>query len=196
MLPLQGSTLFFVISLYIERLLLSLHRSIKSGTAEDKVEQPIFIINNYTVNFKLLSAALLLFSSGTASVMADAVLTVNGQKVENTVARLSFEGDNVKVTFIDDSTLSHDMGDVSFSFVSSVGVETVSSFGSLTVTVGKQLEISGISEGCSLQVYDLHGRLSAKATASGESCVIDISNLEGGAYILKAGNEIVKFIKR
>lgn len=154
------------------------------------------LLNNNTVNFKLLSAALLLISSGTASVMADVVLTVNGHKVENTVTRLSFEGDNVNVTFIDDSTLSHDMSEVSFSFVSSVGIESVSSFGNLNVTVGKQLEISGISNGCPLQVYDLHGRLSAKATASGETCVIDISHLEGGTYILKAGTEIVKFIKR
>ncbi|MDE7350568.1 MAG: T9SS type A sorting domain-containing protein [Muribaculaceae bacterium] len=148
------------------------------------------------MKLKLLSAALLLISSGTASVMADAVLTVNGQKVEKTVTRLTFEGDNVKVTFGDNSTSSHDMEDVSFSFVPSAGIETISSFGTLSVTVGDRLEISGTTNGCRLQVFDLQGRLSVQATAMGDTCEIDISHLEGGAYILKAGNDIVKFFKR
>lgn len=148
------------------------------------------------MKLKLLSAVLLLVSSGTATVMADAVLTVNGLKVEKTVTRLTFEGDEVKVTFSDDSESSHDMADVSFSFVPSAGVGSVLSFSTLNISVGDRLEISGTYAGCRLQVFDLKGQLSAQAVASCNTCVIDISHLEGGAYILKAGNEIVKFIKR
>lgn len=129
-------------------------------------------------------------------MMADAVLTVNGVKVEKSAARLTFDVDNVIVTFGDDSTSRYDMEEISFTFLPSAGMESIKSFGTLTVSAGERLEISGISEGCALQVFDLQGKLSARATSSGGTCEIDISHLEAGAYILKAGNEIVKFIKR
>lgn len=134
--------------------------------------------------------------TGATSAMADAILTVNGQKVEKSVTRLTFDGDNVKVAYGDNTTSHHDMADVAFSFSSSSGIDAVSSFGSIAVSVGNQLEVSGVIPGCTLQVFDVRGRLVAQATAMSGECVMEISHLEGGVYILKAGKEIVKFVKR
>lgn len=137
-----------------------------------------------------------MISASSAPAFADAIMTVNGQKVEKAVTRLTFDGDKVKVAYGDNSASEHDMAEVAFSFSSSSGIDAVSSFGTLAVTVGNQLEVSGIAPGCTLQVFDIRGRLVAQETAVDAACIVEISHLEGGVYVLKAGKEIVKFVKR
>ncbi|MDE6485264.1 MAG: T9SS type A sorting domain-containing protein [Duncaniella sp.] len=148
------------------------------------------------MKLKFLSVALLMLVSGATTALADVILTVNGQKVEKSVTRLTFDGDNVKVAYGDNSTSHHDMAEVAFSFSSSSGISAVSSFGAIAVSVGNQLEVAGVAPGCTLQVFDVRGRLVAQETAVADECTVDISHLEGGVYILKAGKEIVKFVKR
>lgn len=142
---------------------------------------------------KILALACLVASAFTAG--ADAVLTVNGSEVQKAVATLTFDGDNVTVTYADNSTSSHDMEAVSLSFSPSSSLETLR-FSELKVTVGSQLEVAGVAEGCLLQVFDIRGRLAVQARSAGSECAMDISALEPGVYLLRAGNEIVKFVKR
>ncbi len=137
-----------------------------------------------------------MMAAGATPALADAVLTVNGQQVQKSVTRVTFDGDKVNVTYGDNSSSQHDMADVAFSFTSSSGIDAVSSFGTLAVTVGNQLAVSGVAPGCTLQVFDVRGRLVAQAQAVANECTVEVSHLEGGVYILKAGKEIVKFIKR
>ncbi|MDE5829717.1 MAG: hypothetical protein K2H48_07010 [Duncaniella sp.] len=148
------------------------------------------------MKLKSLPLALLMMAAGTTTAMADAALTVNGQRVEKSVTNITFDGDNVKVYYADNTMTHHDMAEVAFSFASSSGIGAVSAFGSLAVKVDNQLEVSGVAPGCRLQVFDVRGRAVAGATAEATDCTVEISHLEGGVYILKAGNEIVKFVKR
>ena len=124
--------------------------------------------------------AVMLVMSLCGIVKADAVqtLTINGQKVEKVVSQLTFSGDNVVLHF-DGSEESYPMNEVQIDF---------------TVTNG--LNIAGLADGTPVAVYDISGKKVAGVRAAGKVTQLSVDGLNGGVYILKAGNQIVKFVKR
>ena len=58
------------------------------------------------------------------------------------------------------------------------------------------LIVSGTESGCNIQVFDLHGKNVYSVQASGGDVEIPVANLIDGTYLLKAGNKVVKFIKK
>lgn len=141
---------------------------------------------------KLLAIACLALSCGSA--MADAVLTVNGQQVEKAVASLSFDGDDVVVTYGDNSSSRHDLGDAVLNFSDVTGIGELT-FSKLTVTVGETVVVKGVASGTAIQVFDIRGRLVTAATSVGDECTLDLSGVQPDVYLLRAGNQIVKFVK-
>lgn len=88
---------------------------------------------------------------------------------------------------------------VSFNFADSApaAVEAVpSEDGSLGVMLnGGLLTLSGLPEGESLGIYSVDGKLSLfRDTYNGEA--LDVSSLPSGIYIVRAGNQAMKFIKK
>ena len=140
-------------------------------------------------------AALFIMSlCGIAQADVQQTLTINGQKVEKVVSQITFSGDNVVLHF-NGSEESYPMNDVQIDFSGASGINSVSTF-TLNGIVDGQLNIAGLAAGTSVAVYDVSGKKVAATRAQGEATQLDINNLNGGVYILKAGNQIVKFVKR
>ena len=125
-------------------------------------------------------------------LMADDVkqtLTINGETVEKAVVSITFDGDNVVLHFDDASEQSADMNTVTLNIdVSGTGISV------LKGEVTDRLSIEGLPEGTPVTIYDASGRLVLSSLASNLSPLT--SHLPHGVYVLKAGNQIVKFVKR
>ena len=139
----------------------------------------------------LFSAALLMLAS---PIKADTTQTliINGEVVEKIVTKITFEGDNAVLTFSDETNISEDMGNVILRFSSSpTSIKNVEAF-QLNNVVGDNLDINGLAEGTKVVIYDTSGK--DVITTNGSN--INVSGLKPGMYILKAGNQIVKFVKQ
>lgn len=145
---------------------------------------------------KISILASLVIAGSSMAALANAVFTVNGQKVEKAVAHLTFDGDNVNLNYADQTSESHDLEALAIKFDDSLTAVGSLNFSKLSVTVGSTLEINGIEPGTQLSVYDVNGRMIASQVAADSYEVIDLSAAPAGVYILRAGNEIVKFVKR
>ena len=120
------------------------------------------------------------------------ILIINGEVVEKVVTKITFEGDLAVLTFADETVVSEDMGNVIMRFMSSpTSIKNVEAF-QLNKAVGDNLEINGLVEGTQVQVFDASG----KQVIVTYDSTINVSSLKPGMYILKAGNQIVKFAKK
>jgi hypothetical protein len=139
----------------------------------------------------LFSAIMLMFVSPVKAGTTQ-TLIINGEVVEKVVTKITFEGDLAVLTFADETVISEDMGNVIMRFTSSpTSIQNVETF-QLNKAVGDNLEINGLVEGIQVQVVDATGKQIIVTYDS----KINISSLKPGMYILKAGNQIVKFAKK
>jgi len=139
----------------------------------------------------LVAAGLLLI--GGVSAIAAQLLTINGETVEKTVTRITFDGDNVVLHF-GDETSSHDMESVLLQFKKTDDIANIQT-GFVTGLVGDMLFVEGIESGAHLEVYSIQGMLCTEVVAAGNSAEIDMSGFNAGVYILRVGNQVVKFVK-
>ena len=139
----------------------------------------------------LFSAIMLMFVSPVKAGTTQ-ILIINGEVVEKVVTKITFEGDLAVLTFADETFISEDMGNVIMQFTSSpTSIKNVEAF-QLNKAVGDNLEIDGLVEGTQLQVFDASG----KQVIVTYDSTINVSSLKPGMYILKAGNQIIKFAKK
>jgi hypothetical protein len=139
----------------------------------------------------LFSAIMLMFVSPVKAGTTQ-TLIINGEVVEKVVTKITFEGDLAVLTFADETVISEDMGNVIMRFTSSpTSIQNVETF-QLNKAVGDNLEINGLVEGIQVQVVDATGKQIIVTYDS----KINISSLKPGMYILKAGNQIIKFAKK
>lgn len=115
----------------------------------------------------LLPATAMLLSLGT-TVQADnkQVVTINGQTVDKTAQKLTFDRNNVVLHFTDGQTMTVDMADV---------VITLTEVDALKA-------VNNDKENAPLLYFDLNGRQLGQAP-------------EKGAYIIKKGTKVVKLMK-
>lgn len=139
----------------------------------------------------LFSAIMLMFVSP-AKAGTTQILIINGEVVEKVVTKITFEGDLAVLTFADETFISEDMGNVVMQFTASpTSIKNVEAF-QLNKAVGDNLEINGLVEGTQVQVFDATG----KQVIVTNDTTINVSSLKPGMYILKAGNQIIKFAKK
>lgn len=139
----------------------------------------------------LISAFMMMMAS---PIKADTTQTliINGEPVEKVVTKITFNGDLAVLTFSDATEISEDMGNVILRFSSSpTSIKNVEAF-QLNNVVGDNLDINGLAEGTKVVIYDTSGK--DVITTNGSN--INVSGLKPGMYILKAGNQIVKFVKQ
>ena len=142
---------------------------------------------------KILSVAVLLLAAiSLAKAEGKQQLTINGQTVESIVTRITFEGDNVVLHFVGGDSQTADMDAVILGFEYS----PVTSIYTLRGTVEKFLSLDGLDEGTVVSIYDAQGKLVTTATAHEAKAVLSVSTLRSGVYVIKAGRQIVKFIKK
>ena len=122
-------------------------------------------------------------------------LTINGEAVEKAVTQITFDGDQAVLHFADETTESVDMNSVIMEFVVATGIDTKDNAFSLKGLVDGELNISGL-ETDRISIYDASGRMVLSSRVSGNDARIDVRQLSPGMYILQAGNQIVKFMKR
>lgn len=140
----------------------------------------------------LLFSAIMLMLVSPVKAGTTQILIINGEVVEKVVTKITFEGDLAVLTFADETVVSEDMGNVIMRFMSSpTSIKNVEAF-QLNKAVGDNLEINGLVEGIQVQVVDATGKQIIVTYDS----KINISSLKPGMYILKAGNQIVKFAKK
>lgn len=130
-----------------------------------------------------------------------AQVTINGSPVKKTVTAVSFNGDKVTIHFDDDNTTDADMGDVLLSFAdgnSSTAVDLVNSLSIFRYEgiIGETMTVSGIQENSNLTVYDITGKTVLGPVATESRMEINVSGLTPGVYVLRAGKDVVKFVKR
>lgn len=139
----------------------------------------------------LFTAGLLLgLSIGAASVKQK--LTINGEVVEKTVSKITFDGDNVVLLFSDQTRQEADLESVVLSFLP----DTPTSIYSLHQTVGDKLDIKGLEDGTQVIVFDASGKKILTSNAENTSALLTTRTLKSGIYIIKAGNKVIKFLKR
>ena len=139
----------------------------------------------------LFSAALLMLASPIKAETTQ-TLIINGEPVEKVVTKITFNGDLAVLTFSDATEISEDMGNVILRFSSSpTSIKNVEAF-QLNNVVGDNLDINGLAAGAKVVIYDASGK--DVITTNGSN--INVSGLKPGMYILKAGNQIVKFVKQ
>ena len=141
---------------------------------------------------KLFSISCLLFFAFTVQAKKIQTLIINGEKVESVMARITFDGDNAVLTFTDQAMLTTDMENVKLSFIP----EDLTSIGIIKNTVNKKLSIEGLEAGTEITVYNTDGKQVLTTFASENSTNLKMTSLKKGVYLMKAGNQVVKFIKR
>lgn len=122
---------------------------------------------------------------------ASQVLVINGEVVEKVVTKLTFDGDNVTLTFADSTTQTADMDAVSMQFTDVLAIRDIMAF-QLKKTIDNQIDLSGLTPGTEVFIFDAAGKQVIRSKAS----LINVRSLKSGIYVLKAGNQIVKFVKR
>lgn len=141
---------------------------------------------------------ILLALSGTALLGASAfaigpTLTINGKTVEKNVTRITFEGDNAILHF-GSETESHDMNTVVLSFNALSGIDEIIGY-SFNGIIDGNIELGGIPSGTTVEIFDASGRKRVAHVISTDPARIDVSQLEPGIYVLRAGKNAVKFLK-
>lgn len=140
----------------------------------------------------ILTASFLLTFTAVTWAGTSQELTINGQTVEKTVARITFDGDNAVLQFTDNTSETADMGTVVLTF----DFNTATAIYELKPTVGRLLDMNGLEAGTSIEIYDAAGKKVLTATAQQASTQLSVETLKKGIYVMKAGHQFVKFVKR
>ncbi len=118
-------------------------------------------------------------------------LVINGETIEKVVTKITFNGDLAVLTFSDATEISEDMGNVILRFSSSpTSIKDITAF-QMKKAVDGELNIEGLPAGTQVVIFDASGKQLMATMASR----INVSSLKPGVYVLKAGNQIVKFVK-
>ena len=141
---------------------------------------------------KLIAMACLLTFVMSAQAGNVQTLTINGEKVEKLVARITFEGDEAVLTFSDQTVQKADMESVKLSFAP----EDLTAIGTIKNAVNKTFSIEGLEPGTEIIIYNADGKQVMKAHASEDSTILKTTSLKKGIYLMKAGRQVVKFVKR
>ncbi|MCM1092833.1 MAG: T9SS type A sorting domain-containing protein [Lachnospiraceae bacterium] len=137
-----------------------------------------------------LTFMLVTMLSGNA---AGPTLTINGKTVEKTVTKITFEGDNAVLHF-GNETEAHDMNSVVLSFSALSGIDEIISY-SFNGIIDGNIVLGGIPTGTVVEIYDTTGKLRVSEKIESDPANIDITSLNKGIYLLKAGKNCVKFQK-
>lgn len=145
---------------------------------------------------KIVTLLLSLFLTvGTAFADNSQVVIINGQEVEKFATKITFSGDNAIVTFSDGTTDTADMSNVVIYLNVSTDISKVQTF-NYNGIIGDELHLSNIAEGTTVTIYDATGKVLQQVKATDTTLSLNTASLKSGVYVLKAGNQIVKFLKK
>lgn len=143
----------------------------------------------FTVLFALVTIA------GSAFADNSQIVIINGQEVEKFATKITFSGDNAIVTFSDGTTDTADMSNVVIYLNVSTDISKVQTF-NYNGIIGDDIRLSNIAEGTTVTIYDATGKVLQQVKATDTTLSLNTASLKSGVYVLKAGNQIVKFLKK
>ena len=145
----------------------------------------------------LLSMLLTLLICLQAKADSGQTIVINGTAVEKTLTQITFNGDQVVLKFSDNSSQTTDMANVTITFSASEssGIGSIAAY-QLPEQVGNMLNIANIAEGTIIQIFNASGMPVQKSKAGKVKTAIDITSLKKGIYVLRAGSQVVKFMKK
>ena len=145
-----------------------------------------------------ISLLFLIYLAAPSWAQTQQTVTINGQTVDKTVVKITFDKDQVVLHFSDGLTQTADMDNVSIAFSPS-DAESISSLQSNAFifhgVVNGQLTIGNLQEGTHLTIFSANGQRMMSAQSTGGTTTLQVSQLPAGTYILKAGSQYVKFQK-
>ena len=145
-----------------------------------------------------ISLLFLIYLAAPSWAQTQQTVTINGQTVDKTVVKITFDKDQVVLHFSDGFTQTADMDNVSIAFSPS-DAESISSLQSNAFifhgVVNGQLTIGNLLEGTHLTIFNANGQRMMSAQSTGGTTTLQVSQLPAGTYILKAGSQFVKFQK-
>ena len=145
-----------------------------------------------------ISLLFLIYLAAPSWAQTQQTVTINGQTVDKTVVKITFDKDQVVLHFSDGLTQTADMDNVSITFSPS-DAESISSLQGNAFTfhgvVNGQLTIGNVQEGTHLTIFNANGQRMMSAQSTGGTTTLQVSQLPAGTYILKAGSQYVKFQK-
>lgn len=145
---------------------------------------------------KILISLVSLFAvSGTALADNTQTVIINGKTVDKVAASITVSGDNATVKFTDGTSETADMSAVTIYLNVATDIRRVQTF-SYNGIIGDELMLSNLTSGSTVEIYDASGRKVQTATAGSTTLSMNVSSLRGGVYLLKAGNNIIKFMKK
>ena len=145
---------------------------------------------------KIVTLLLSLFLTvGTAFADNSQVVVINGQEVQKVATKITFSGDNATVSFSDGSSQTADMAQVVIYLNVTTDIRKVETF-SFNGLNGDELRLSNIAEGTAVTIYDATGKVLQQVKATDTTLSLNTASLKNGVYVLKAGNQIVKFLKK
>ena len=111
---------------------------------------------------------------------------------------MTFDGDDVRIVFSDNSTETVNMEWVKIFFnngTTNIGEMKTAVF-NYHGAVEEYLTLSGIPEMTGITIYDTAGKQKTQVRANNEVTSIYVGNLVKGIYTAKAGKFVIKFIKK
>lgn len=152
---------------------------------------------------KRLLLSLCLLGAMGLNALADTTqqtITVNGSEVTGKqVTAITFSGDNATLTYSDNSTDTQSMDLItillSYDSTKPSAISEVSVF-EFNGIVGGLLQVSGLESGAAIQVFSLTGKVCASGVAQDGQASIDVSSLGRGVYVVRAGKQAIKFVKK
>ena len=124
-------------------------------------------------------------------------ITINDESVEGrNVRRILFDKENIKLVY-DDDTESDLVNKGLIIFDELTGLKGMRVYTATAAVSGDVLTLKGLDPAKGVTVFDTNGRqvLAMEATRS-EVAIINIGHLNDGVYVLRNGQNVIKFVKR
>lgn len=129
------------------------------------------------------------------------VVKVNGTELTNVMTSVTFSGNVVVINYTDGANAQFSLSDdivITFSADGPTGIQPQSSFNTFEYrkAIDGSMEVSGIADGTLVTIYSVTGEQVLTGKATGGVANLDVSGLTSGTYILRAGSNVIKFMKR
>ena len=145
---------------------------------------------------RLLTTFFALWMS--AFAYSEKQVLINGSVADKSdVGEITFQGDDLLLTYSDGSSFRLDMESVviNFSEATSAG-GSLSSILSLNTMVEGELRLTGVETGTPIQIIGVDGKVFYSSLAEDSEFSISVAFLPSAPYLIKIGNQIIKFIKK
>lgn len=124
-------------------------------------------------------------------------ICINGVKADRIVTEISYDENKITLFWNDNTSLTNKIaGTMADLALGEDGNTDKVKIASISGLYRDNIVVSGVTPGSLLCVYDFAGKMLINSKSQSTSCELDISRLNTGIYLLKADNEVIKFIKQ